>query len=103
MSGVDLQGQTGSLRAELHNEIGGLRADLQGQIGSLRAELHKEIGNVQEKIGEIHQKMAAQTRWLVTAILANATVLIPVMQKVLEERTDKGGQIREPQRRVLFP
>ena len=77
------------LRSEMHagflnlqEQIGSVRAELQEQIGSVRAELHKEIGHVQEKIGEVHQKIAGQTRWLVTAILA-ATVLIPIMQKVL--------------------
>ena len=73
------------LRSEMHagflnlqEQIGSVRAE----IGSVRAELHKEISHVQEKIGEVHQKIAGQTRWLVTAILA-ATVLIPIMQKVL--------------------
>ena len=75
---AELRAEIGSVRAELQEQIGGVRAE----IGGVRAELHKEIGHVQEKIGEIHQKIAGQTRWLVTAILA-ATVLIPVMQKVL--------------------
>ena len=73
------------LRSEMHagflnlqEQIGSVRAE----IGSVRAELHKEISHVQEKIGEVHQKIAGQPRWLVTAILA-ATVLIPIMQKVL--------------------
>ena len=82
---LNLQEQIGSVRAEIGSvraEIGSVRADLQEQIGNVRAELHKEIGHVQEKIGEVHQKIAGQTRWLVTAILA-ATVLIPIMQKVL--------------------
>ena len=78
------QEQIGNLRAELHESIGNLRAELQEQIGGVRTELHESIGRVQEKIGEIHQKIAGQTRWLVTAILA-ATVLIPIMQKVLAE------------------
>ena len=81
---AELQEQIGSVRAELQEQIGSVRADLQEQIGSVRAELHKELGRVQEKIGEIHQKIAGQTRWLVTAILA-ATVLIPIMQKVVAE------------------
>ena len=75
---AELQEQIGSVRAELQEQIGSVRAE----IGGVRAELHKEIGHVQEKIGEVHQKIAGQTRWLVTAILA-ATVLIPIMQKVL--------------------
>ena len=86
---LNLQEQIGGVRAELQEQIGGVRAELREQIGSVRAEiggvraeLHKEIGHVQEKIGEVHQKIAGQTRWLVTAILA-ATVLIPIMQKVL--------------------
>ena len=81
---LHLQEQIGGVRAELQEQIGGVRAELQEQIGSVRAELHKELGRVQEKIGEIHQKIAGQTRWLVTAILA-ATVLIPIMQKVVAE------------------
>jgi len=75
-----VRAEIGSVRAELQEQIGSVRAE----IGSVRAELHQEIGHVQEKIGEVHQKIAGQTRWLVTAILA-ATVLIPVMQKVLAE------------------
>ena len=81
---LHLQEQIGGVRVELQEQIGSVRAELQEQIGSVRAELHKELGRVQEKIGEIHQKIAGQTRWLVTAILA-ATVLIPIMQKVVAE------------------
>ena len=49
-------------------EIGSVRADLSKEIGSVRADLRKEI--------------TVQTRWLLTVLVA-ATVLIPVMQRVL--------------------
>ena len=49
-------------------EIGSVRADLSKEIGSVRADLRKEI--------------TVQTRWLLTVLVA-ATILIPVMQRVL--------------------
>ena len=80
-----------TLRSEIHAGLDAVRGEmhagfpnLQEQIGGLRADLHREIAHLHEKIGEVPQKIAAQTRWLVTVILA-ATVLIPVMQKVLAE------------------
>ena len=56
--------------------------DLQQQIGGVRAELHQEIAKVHEKIGELRKEITVQTRWLVTVMVA-ASILFPVMQKVL--------------------
>ena len=56
--------------------------DLQQQIGGVRAELHQEIAKVHEKIGELRKEITVQTRWLVTVMVA-ASMLFPVMQKVL--------------------
>ena len=56
--------------------------DLQQQIGGVRAELHQEIAKVHEKIGELRKEVTVQTRWLVTVMVA-ASILFPVMQKVL--------------------
>ena len=75
---MDLQQQIGGVRAEL----GDARAELQEQIGGVRAELHKEIGAVHQEIGQVRKEITVQTRWLVTVMVA-ATILIPVMQKVL--------------------
>ena len=77
-----LQEQIGGVRAGLQEQIGGVRAELQEQIGGVRAELHKEIGNVHREIGQVRKEITVQTRWLVTVMVA-ATVLIPVMQRVL--------------------
>ena len=86
---LNLQQQVGTARADLQEQIGGVRAevgsvraDLQEQIGSVRAELHQEIGKVHERIGDVRKEMTVQTRWLVTVMVA-ATVLIPVFQKLL--------------------
>ena len=68
--------------AELQEQIGSVRAELQEQIGGVRAELHKEIGAVHQEIGQVRKEITVQTRWLVTVMVA-ATILIPVMQKVL--------------------
>ena len=56
--------------------------DLQQQIGGVRAELHQEIAKVHEKIGALRKEITVQTRWLVTVMVA-ASMLFPVMQKVL--------------------
>ena len=79
---AELQEQIGGVRAELQEQIGSVRAELQEQIGGVRAELHKEIGTVHQEIGQVRKEITVQTRWLVTVMVA-ATILIPVMQKVL--------------------
>ena len=60
----------------LGKEIGSVRADLGKEIGSVRADLGKEIG-------EVRKEITVQTRWLLTVLVA-ATILIPVMQRVLQ-------------------
>ena len=79
-----------ALRSEMHASLDALRSDMhdgfmdvqkqllaqQQQIGNLRADLGKEIGDVRKEI-------TVQTRWLLTVLVA-ATILIPVMQRVLQ-------------------
>jgi hypothetical protein len=52
-----VRGEVGSLRKELHQEVGSLR----GEIGSLRDELHQEIGSLRkemyEEIGSLRKEM----------------------------------------------
>jgi hypothetical protein len=48
----------------------------QQEIGSVRADLGKEIG-------EVRKEITVQTRWLLTVLVA-ATILIPVMLRVLQ-------------------
>ena len=68
---LDLQKQLLNQQQQLTSmtkEIGSVRADLTKEIGSVRADLRKEI--------------TVQTRWLLTVLVA-ATILIPVMQRLL--------------------
>ncbi len=60
----------------LGKEIGSVRADLGKEIGSVRVDLGKEIG-------EVRKEITVQTRWLLTVLVA-ATILVPVMQRVLQ-------------------
>ena len=71
--------EIGSVRADLTKEIGSVRADLTKEIGSMRADLTKEIGSVR---ADLRKEITVQTRWLLTVLVA-ATILIPVMQRVL--------------------
>ena len=85
-----------ALRAEMHagfmdvqkqflqqqQLIGNLRADVSKEIGNLRADVSKEIGNLRKEIGDVRKEITVQTRWLLTVLVA-ATILIPVMQRVL--------------------
>ncbi len=86
-----------ALRSELHTSLDALRSEMHAgfmgvqkqfldqqqqltsmakEIGSVRADLGKEIGDVRKDI-------TVQTRWILTVLVA-ATILIPVMQRVLE-------------------
>ena len=107
----DLRGEVhagiDSLRSEMHAGIDSLRSEMHAGIDSLRSEMHagfaevqkqfldhqqqignlgKEIAGVRadltKEIGEVHKAIVVQTRWLLTVLIA-ATVLIPVMQRVL--------------------
>ena len=67
-----------ALRGEMHAGFLDVQKQLvqqQQQIGNVRADLGKEIGDVRKEI-------TVQTRWLLTVLVA-ATILIPVMQRVL--------------------
>ncbi len=50
----------------------------------MRADLTEEIaiGEVRKEVGEVRKEITVQTRWLLTVLVA-ATILVPVMQRVL--------------------
>ena len=77
----------------MHEEIGTLRAEVGKEIGTLRAEVGKEIGDVHKEIGtlrtdlgnqiaDVRKEPNTQTRWIL-AVMVGATVLIPVMQRMM--------------------
>ena len=70
----------------LHEEIGTLRAEVGNQIGTLRAEVGKEIGTLRTDLGnqiaDVRKELNTQTRWIL-AVMVGATVLIPVMQRMM--------------------
>ena len=89
-----------TLRGEMHSGFDALRSEMhagfmdvqkqfvqqQQEIGDVRAELSKEIGDVRaelsKEVGDVRKEITIQTRWLLTVLVA-ATILIPVMQRVL--------------------
>ena len=75
---VDVQKQF----LEQQQQIANVRADLGKEIGGVRADLGREIGDVRKEIGDVRKEITVQTRWLLTVLVA-ATILIPVMQRVL--------------------
>ena len=70
----------------LHEEIGTLRAEVGKEIGTLRAEVGKEIGTLRTDLGnqiaDVRKELNTQTRWIL-AVMVGATVLIPVMQRMM--------------------
>ena len=88
------------LRSELHTGLDGLRSELHTGLDGLRSELHTGLLDVQKQflvqqqqiadvradlgkeIAEVRKEITVQTRWLLTVLVA-ASVLIPVMQRVL--------------------
>ena len=67
-----------ALRSEMHAGFVDVQKQLleqQQQIANVRADLGREIADVRKEI-------TVQTRWLLTVLVA-ATILIPVMQRVL--------------------
>ena len=85
----DLRGEVhagiDSLRSEMHAgfaEVQKQFLDHQQQIGNLGKEIAGVRADLTKEIGEVHKAIAVQTRWLLTVLIA-ATVLIPVMQRVL--------------------
>ena len=88
-----LHEEIGTLRAEVGNQIGTLRAevgkeigDVRKEIGALRAEVGKEIGTLRtdlsNQIADVRKELNTQTRWIL-AVMVSATVLIPVMQRMM--------------------
>ena len=59
----------------LHDEIGTLRAEVGKEIGTLRTDLGNQIADVRKELN-------TQTRWIL-AVMVGATVLIPVMQRMM--------------------
>ena len=85
----DVRKEIGALRTEVGKEIG----DVRKEIGTLRAEVGKEIGDVHKEIGtlrtdlgnqiaDVRKELNTQTRWIL-GVMVGATVLIPVMQRVM--------------------
>ena len=74
--------EIGTLRAEIGKEIG----DVRKEIGALRAEVGKEIGTLRTDLGnqiaDVRKELNTQTRWIL-AVMVGATVLIPVMQRMM--------------------
>ncbi len=52
------------------------------QIADVRTELGKEIADVRKDLGDVRKEITVQTRWILAVIVA-ATVLFPVMQRVM--------------------
>ena len=74
------------LRTEMHAGFMDMQKQFLGQqqqISNVRTDLGKEIGEVRKEIGEVRKEITVQTRWLLTVLVA-ATILIPVMQRVLQ-------------------
>ena len=44
--------------------------------------IHQEITDVRKEIGEVRKEITTQTRWIL-AVMVGATVLIPVLQRVM--------------------
>ena len=80
---LELQRQMGALRADVSKEIADLRKEFTGEIADLRREFTKEITDVRKEIGEVRKEITTQTRWIL-AVMVGATVLIPVLQRVME-------------------
>ena len=89
----DVRKEIGALRTELgkeigdvRKEIGTLRAEVGKEIGTLRAEVGKEIGTLRTDLGnqiaDVRKELNTQTRWIL-AVMVGATVLIPVMQRMM--------------------
>ena len=78
----DVRKEIGALRTEVGKEIG----DVRKEIGTLRAEVGKEIGTLRTDLGnqiaDVRKELNTQTRWIL-AVMVGATVLIPVMQRMM--------------------
>jgi hypothetical protein len=96
------------LRTEMHAGFDAVRSEMHAGLDAMRSEMHagfmdvqkhflaqqqqigtlgKEIGSVRadlgKEIGEVRKEITVQTRWLLTVLVA-ATILVPVMQRVLQ-------------------
>ena len=66
----------------VHKEIADVRTELGKQIADVRTELGKQIADVRKDLGDVRKEITVQTRWILAVIVA-ATVLFPVMQRVM--------------------
>ena len=81
----DVRKEIGALRAEVGKEIGDVRkeiGDVRKEIGALRTDLGNQIADVRKDLGDVRKEITVQTRWILAVIVA-ATVLFPVMQRVM--------------------
>ena len=79
---VDLRKEFTGEIADVRNEIANLRKEFAKEIADLRREFTKEITDVRKEIGEMRKEITTQTRWILT-VMVGATVLIPVLQRVM--------------------
>ena len=70
------------VRTELGKQIADVRTELGKEIADVRTELGKEIADVRKDLGDVRKEITVQTRWILAVIVA-ATVLFPVMQRVM--------------------
>ena len=78
----DVRKEIGALRTDLGKEIAAVRTDLGKEIGALRTDLGNQIADVRKDLGDVRKEITVQTRWILAVIVA-ATVLFPVMQRVM--------------------
>ena len=88
----DLDAAVATLRAEMHEQIGGvnekigglhaqigdLRGEVHEQIGGVRAEMYEQIGGVQAQIGEMRTQMRSLFLSLVGLQITGAGMAIAV-------------------------
>jgi hypothetical protein len=71
---------------QLLDRISSLQAETMDRISALQAHTDEKFIAVHKEISGIHKAISAQTKWLLTVILAAAaiiSILHPIMQKLL--------------------
>ncbi len=74
-----------AVRGEMHAGFMGVQKQFlehQEQIGNLGKEIANVRADLTKEIGDVRKETTVQTRWLL-AVLVAATILVPVMQRVL--------------------
>ena len=83
---LDLQKQIGALRADFGKEIADLRNEVRTEIAEVRTEIadvRKEVADVRKELVDVRKEITVQTRWILV-VLVGASVLIPVVQRIME-------------------